>query len=71
VFKGEALRSMLLNAFGWWKASQIMYLAAIFCWALAGLALIGSGTGFVLKRRAGAEAGAAPILGQRTPAPVA
>src|SRR6201996_7690738 len=23
VFKGEALRSMLLNAFGWWKVSQI------------------------------------------------
>ena len=27
VFKGEALRSMLLNAFGWWKVSQITYIA--------------------------------------------
>src|SRR6202041_784551 len=23
VFKGEALRSMLLNAYGWWKVSQL------------------------------------------------
>jgi hypothetical protein len=22
VFKGETLRSMLLNAYGWWKVSQ-------------------------------------------------
>ena len=29
VFKGETLRSMLLNAYGWWKVSQIAYIAAI------------------------------------------
>ena len=29
VFKGETLRSMLLNAYGWWKVSQITYIAAI------------------------------------------
>ena len=29
VFKGEALRSMLLNAYGWWKVSQITYIAAL------------------------------------------
>ena len=29
VFKGESLRSMLLNAYGWWKVSQITYIAAI------------------------------------------
>jgi hypothetical protein len=29
VFKGETLRSMLLNAFGWWKVSQLTYIAAL------------------------------------------
>ena len=42
VFKGEALRSMLLNAYGWWKVSQITYIAAIVAFALGGLTLIGS-----------------------------
>jgi len=42
VFKGETLRSMLLNAYGWWKVSQITYIAAIVSFALGGLALIGS-----------------------------
>jgi len=42
VFKGETLRSMLLNAYGWWKVSQITYIAAIVAFGLSGLALIGS-----------------------------
>jgi TRAP-type C4-dicarboxylate transport system permease small subunit len=42
VFKGETLRSMLLNAYGWWKVSQITYIASIASFALGGLALIGS-----------------------------
>ena len=29
VFKGETLRSMLLNAYGWWKVSQITYIIAL------------------------------------------
>ena len=33
---------MLLNAYGWWKVSQITYIAAIASFALGGLALIGS-----------------------------
>ena len=41
VFKGETLRSMLLNAYGWWKVSQITYIAAIVAFALGGLALLG------------------------------
>jgi hypothetical protein len=52
VFKGETLRSMLLNAYGWWKASQLMYIAAITALALAGLALIASALGFAHLRRA-------------------
>ena len=41
VFKGETLRSMLLNAYGWWKVSQITYIAAIVSFALGGLVAAG------------------------------
>ncbi len=47
IFKGESLRGMLLNAYGWWKASQIMYIAALTAYALAALALAGSGIALV------------------------
>ena len=50
VFKGTTLRSMLLSAYGWWKVSQIMWIAAIVSFVLAGLSLIGSGVGFWLRR---------------------
>jgi hypothetical protein len=52
VFKGEALRSMLLNAYGWWKVSQITYIAALAAFALGGLALIASLFGLTLRHRA-------------------
>ncbi len=51
VFKGETLRSMLLNAYGWWKVSQITYIAAIVAFALGGLTLIGSLFALTLGRR--------------------
>ena len=51
VFKGETLRSMLLNAYGWWKVSQITYIAAIAAFALGGLALIGSLFALTLGRQ--------------------
>jgi hypothetical protein len=38
VFKGETLRSMLLNAYGWWKVSQITYIIALAAFGLATLA---------------------------------
>jgi hypothetical protein len=40
VFKGDALRSMLLNAYGWWKVSQITYIASLIAFGLAGLAFL-------------------------------
>ena len=40
VFKGETLRSMLLNAYGWWKVSQITYIASLIAFGLAGLAFL-------------------------------
>jgi hypothetical protein len=51
VFKGETLRSMLLNAFGWWKVSQITYIAALVSFALGGLVLLGSLFGLTLGHR--------------------
>jgi hypothetical protein len=48
VFKGETLRSMLLNAYGWWKVSQITYIAAIVSFVLGGMVLIGSLFGLTL-----------------------
>ncbi len=42
VFKGTTLRSMLLNAYGWWKVSQIMYIAALIAFGLGGLTLLAS-----------------------------
>ena len=51
VFKGETLRSMLLNAYGWWKVSQIAYIAAIVSFALGGLALLASLFALTLRHR--------------------
>jgi hypothetical protein len=50
VFKGEALRSMLLNAFGWWKVSQITYIAALAAFGLGGLTLLASLFGLTVGR---------------------
>jgi len=51
VFKGESLRSMLLNAYGWWKISQLTYIAALTAFGLGGLTLIGSVFALALGRR--------------------
>src|SRR5579862_3173441 len=51
MFKGTTLRAMLLDAYGWWKVSQIMYIAAITAFALGGLALIGSVFTVAIGRR--------------------
>jgi hypothetical protein len=64
VFKGETLRSMLLNAYGWWKVSQITYIAAIVSFALGGLALISSVFGFAFARQARPQATVIAHTGQ-------
>ena len=51
VFKGETLRSILLNAFGWWKVSQITYIASLIAFGLGGLTLIASLFGLTVGRR--------------------
>ena len=51
VFKGTTLRSMLLEAYGFWTIGQIALIAAIVSYAAAGLMLILSILGFVHLRR--------------------
>jgi TRAP-type C4-dicarboxylate transport system permease small subunit len=51
VFKGETLRSMLLNAYGWWKVSQITYIASLIAFGLAGLTFLASLASLTLGKR--------------------
>jgi hypothetical protein len=70
VFKGETLRSMLLNAYGWWKISQLSYIIALACYVLGGLTVIGSAVGLGAGRRNRSQANARPYVG-KTPVTVA
>ena len=51
VFKGETLRSMLLNAYGWWKVSQITYIVSLVLFGLGTVAALGSALLFTSGRR--------------------
>jgi hypothetical protein len=51
VFKGETLRSMLLNAYGWWKVSQIAYIASLIAFGLAGLTFLVTLGGLTVGRK--------------------
>jgi len=51
VFKGEALRSMLLNAYGWWKVSQITYIISLVMFGLGTVSFLGGVFGFARIRR--------------------
>jgi hypothetical protein len=57
VFRGDTLRSMLLNAFGWWKVSQITYIASLTAFGLGAIALLAGSFGLALAgfRRQEAE----------------
>ncbi len=50
VFKGEALRSMLLNAYGWWKVSQITYIISLAAFGLGTLSFLAGLFGFASLR---------------------
>jgi hypothetical protein len=50
VFKGETLRAILLNAYGWWKVSQITYIAALVLFGLGGLTALASLFGLTVGR---------------------
>jgi len=51
IFRGETLRGLLLNAYGWWQMGQIMLISAFVAFGAAGLFLILSGLGFWHLRR--------------------
>ena len=51
VFKGETLRSMLLNAYGWWKVSQITYIISLVMFGLGTFSFLGGAFGFARIRR--------------------
>ena len=51
VFRGDALRSMLLNAFGWWKVSQIAYIAALVTFGLGAIAFLAGIFSLAFARR--------------------
>ena len=68
VFRGQTLRGMLLNAYGWWQMGQIMLISAIVAFCAAGLFLILSGMGFWHLRRAVPEAEVFPKMATRVQA---
>jgi hypothetical protein len=65
VFKGTTLRSMLLEAYGFWQLGEIALIAAIASFIAAGLMLILSIFGFVHLRRTAPEAEILPTIATR------
>src|SRR5215813_15525788 len=68
VFKGETLRAILLNAFGWWKVSQITFIASLIAFGLGGLTLIATLFGLTLGRKDEITHEAIPAEGPKTTA---
>jgi len=56
VFRGETLRGLLLNAYGWWQMGQIMLISAWVAFGAAAAMLILTILGWVHLRRTPAEA---------------
>jgi len=72
VFKGTTLRSMLLEAYGFWTMGQIALIGAIVSYAAAGLMLILSLFGFVHLARTAPEREILPrVAAHRVPATTA
>jgi hypothetical protein len=67
IFRGDTLRSMLLNAYGFWKLGEIALVASIVAYAGAGLMLILSFLGFFHLRRTVPEAEILPTIATRVP----
>jgi hypothetical protein len=66
VFKGETLRSMLLNAYGWWKVSQITYIISLAMFGLGTVSFLAGLFGFarIRRERPGAVVFAPPVIEQ-------
>jgi len=65
VFRGTTLRSMLLEAYGFWQLGQIALIAAVCSFIAAGLMLILSVLGFVHLRRTAPETEILPKVAPR------
>ena len=65
VFRGETLRGLLLNAYGFWEMGQIMLIGAIAAFTAAGLMLILSVLGIAHLRRTTPESEVLPELATR------
>jgi hypothetical protein len=65
VFRGETLRGLLLNAYGFWQMGQIMLIGAIVSFVGAAVLLILAGLGFAHLRRAAPESEVFPKLATR------
>jgi hypothetical protein len=63
IFRGETLRGLLLNAYGWWQMAQIMLIGAIVAFVAAAVMLVTSLFGVAHLRRVPAEE---EIFGGRT-----
>jgi len=70
VFKGETLRSMLLNAYGWWKVSQIVYIVSLVLFGLGTVAGLASAYLFTFGRRPRSEGQVAQPGDHETTTPV-
>ena len=69
VFKGETLRSMLLNAYGWWKVSQITYIISLAAFGLGTVSFLAGLFGFAsLRHDRKLAAAKAPAVEQITEA---
>ena len=68
IFRGETLRGLLLNTYGWWQMGQIMLISAIVAFGAAGLFLILSGLGFWHLRRVTPESELLPRVATRVQA---
>ena len=65
VFKGETLRSMLLNAYGWWKVSQITYIISLAAFGLGTVSFLAGLFGFAgLRHDRKLAAAKAPAIEQ-------
>lgn len=64
MFRGTTLRSMLLEAYGFWQLGQIAWVAAIVAYAGAGLMLVLSALGLVHLRRVPVAAEVFPRVSQ-------
>jgi hypothetical protein len=67
VFQGTTLRSMLLEAYGFWTFAQIALIGAIAAWAAAGLMLLLSIFGFVHLRLTTPDREILAKVARRTP----